>query len=369
MKVLPAVAVMLWLMSISVGAQTSDPLLYCSVCGQRIWGTVYVHTNPYLQGKRGICETCAQIKEACSICYLPVKQRFKDLKDGRFLCEQDAKTAVLTIETAETLFESVKRGIITTFARNGRLPEDIKLFLVDRPNMETVRRVQRFPHPIHSTVGLTRTRAKSENEFTHEIYILDGLRPSHFTAVAAHEYTHAWMQENVSTDRMLDTDAVEGFCELIAYRLMEQRKEPIEMSLILSNDYTRGQIHTFLNIDPSRLYETVRWIRFGTDQKLEATNISRVFVLARQETAAPPAWSIPPPVITRGPDTLKLRSISGPAAKRLAMINNQTFAVNEQGKVRVGDSNVLVRCVEILDASVVIQVEGSSERRVLQLGK
>ena len=157
MKVLPAVAAMLWLMSISVRAQTSDPLLYCSVCGQRIWGTVYVHTNPYLQGKRGICETCAQIKEACSICYLPVKQRFKDLKDGRFLCEQDAKTAVLTIETAETLFRCSRAmaACRRTLSSFGRSPEH-----GDGPS----RPAFSASHPFHGWVD---TNAREVGERVH----------------------------------------------------------------------------------------------------------------------------------------------------------------------------------------------------------
>ena len=370
MKALPGIAFLMCLMVMDVAGQLWDPLEYCCVCGARIVRTVYIHTNPYLKGKQAVCASCEQIKEACAICHLPVKHKFKDLKDGRFLCESDAKTAVLTIEAAEALFDGVKRDIITMLSRHGKLPDrNIKLFLVDRPNMEAIRRVQRFPHPIHSTVGLTRTRTKSEDELSHEIYIMDGLRPSHFTAVAAHEYTHAWMQENVPSGRALDSDTVEGFCELVAYRLMEQRKEEVEMSLILSNDYTRGQVHVLLEIEPTRLYETIQWIRFGADQRLEATNTSRVLVLERRPSVAPPAWSIPSLFVTRGPDTLKVRNISGSGERRLALINDRTFAPNEQGKVRLGDSNIVIRCLEISETSVVIHLIDSGERRVLPLGR
>jgi hypothetical protein len=141
------------------------------------------------------------------------------------------------------------------------------------------------------------------------------------------------------------------------------------MSLILSNDYTRGQIHVFLEIEPTRMYETLQWIKFGADQRLEATNTSRVLVLERQQGVAPPAWSIPSPVVMRGPDTLKLRSISGTGGRRLALINNQTFAPNEQAKVRLGDSNVVVHCLEISETSAIVQLMDSGERRVLHLGK
>jgi Zn-dependent peptidase ImmA (M78 family) len=35
-------------------------------------------------------------------------------------------------------------------------------------------------------------------------------------SVAAHEYAHAWMHENIPPTRKLDPNAVEGFCELVA---------------------------------------------------------------------------------------------------------------------------------------------------------
>jgi hypothetical protein len=41
--------------------------------------------------------------------------------------------------------------------------------------------------------------------------------------------------------------------------------------------------------------------------------------------------------------------------------------VNETGKVRLGDSNVVVRCLEIRDDAVVIKVAHESETRTLPL--
>jgi len=51
----------------------------------------------------------------------------------------------------------------------------------------------------------------------------------------------------------------------------------------------------------------------------------------------------------------------------MALINNHTFEANEEGKVRLGQSNVLIRCVAIREDSVVVQVVGSGGQQTLSL--
>lgn len=62
---------------------------------------------------------------------------------------------------------------------------------------------------------------------------------------------------------------------------------------------------------------------------------------------------------------LKLNGISGTAARRLAIINNRTFEANEEGVVSTTSGPVRIRCLEIKDDSVLVQVGG--EQRVLRL--
>jgi thioredoxin-related protein len=71
----------------------------------------------------------------------------------------------------------------------------------------------------------------------------------------------------------------------------------------------------------------------------------------------------PPPKYT----SLTLKSISGSGTKRLALINNQTLAVGESGRVRLGDGEVKVRVEEIRDKSVVVTVDGKPVRKELSL--
>ena len=74
---------------------------------------------------------------------------------------------------------------------------------------------------------------------------------------------------------------------------------------------------------------------------------------------------IPDPA--RAPDTLLLKGISGAATRRLALINNQTFAPGETASVHVGAASKKVKCVEIREKSVVISVEGEAAPRELFL--
>lgn len=87
----------------------------------------------------------------------------------------------------------------------------------------------------------------------------------------------------------------------------------------------------------------------------------------REPSAPLPPWggapTAPPPTYS----ALTLKSIGGQKDRRLAMINNKTFAVGETAMVKMGDGQVKVRCLEIGDESVVITLDGRSERRELKL--
>jgi thioredoxin-related protein len=64
---------------------------------------------------------------------------------------------------------------------------------------------------------------------------------------------------------------------------------------------------------------------------------------------------------------LELRGIAGPANARLAMINNQTLGAGETGKVKLGDSVVKVKCLEVHDDRAVVMIEGTNQRRELRM--
>jgi len=89
------------------------------------------------------------------------------------------------------------------------------------------------------------------------------------------------------------------------------------------------------------------------------------------EAAAPPAdvplfngaAAGPAPRFT----DLVLKSISGTHGRRLALINNQTFAPGDVARVKLEDAEVNVRCLEIRAESVLVAVDGQPGQRELKV--
>jgi hypothetical protein len=62
-----------------------------------------------------------------------------------------------------------------------------------------------------------------------------------------------------------------------------------------------------------------------------------------------------------------LGGISGTPDHRLALINNKTFEKGDQSTVKIGETLVMVHCLEILESSVVISIEGLDGTRELKM--
>jgi thioredoxin-related protein len=95
-------------------------------------------------------------------------------------------------------------------------------------------------------------------------------------------------------------------------------------------------------------------------------------VAARAVTPPPPpapmfngAPTAPPPRY----NDLVLKNISGTVSRRFALINNQTLAAGEAARIKLGDGEVKVRCIEIRERSVLVQVEGQQNQRELKLAE
>jgi hypothetical protein len=238
--------------------------------------------------------------------------------------------------------------------------------LVDAREMARLYQMRGSLHDSTHTLGLTHTRQLGQGRWEHQIYLLNGLSRNRLLAICAHEFTHAWLHENLTPRRRLQPDTVEGFCELVAYKIMSERREELETRVILANDYTRGMVSVLVKADDNyRFYRVVEWMKTGLDDSLSATNAVRLLAL---QDAPPPSQLVwQPQTRTAVPATLTLKGISGKPGARFALINDRTFAKSELGRVRVGESNVTVRCLEILDDSVVIQINGAQDKTQLTL--
>ncbi len=65
---------------------------------------------------------------------------------------------------------------------------------------------------------------------------------------------------------------------------------------------------------------------------------------------------------------LVLKGISVQRDKRLAMINNCTLELGEEGEIKAGGRTYRIRCVEINDNSVVVNYKGLKKELVLRKG-
>jgi len=229
---------------------SGDTVLRCSVCQSRISGQFLWYSAPALAEKQPVCEPCSKLDTKCAVCSLPVGNRGRKLDDGRWLCTKDFEAGIFSQAEALRIYEEARRDLQTILAGTGVLPgRNISVSLVDGTQLKKSNQAMPSEHEDRSLLGLTRTRVAPGRQFQHNIYLLSGLGRARLAAVAAHEYTHTWLHENVPVDRGLDRDAVEGFCELTAYKLMALRKEEVEKKVILANAYTRGQVNAFVQAE------------------------------------------------------------------------------------------------------------------------
>jgi hypothetical protein len=71
---------------------------------------------------------------------------------------------------------------------------------------------------------------------------------------------------------------------------------------------------------------------------------------------------------TVGPASLVLLGIIGEPERRIALINNQSFAAGEEQSVRVpGGGSAVIKCVEIRERSVMVTIHGGTELFELEI--
>jgi hypothetical protein len=352
-----------WTMCVSAVAER------CSICGEEFTGdTVYLITDKMTQEKVRTCITCVRSAERCTMCGRPVPKDFIKLADGRFLCSRDSKSAVTNPDEALRICHETRDQLEKLFSRFISFPNNIQVTVVDRINLLTLFKIPGNDYECPNILGYFRATTNL-NQRRYDIHVMSGMRLPELKETYAHEQTHAWVFENVSPERKqtLSRDAEEGFCELVGYLLMDSQKDEEMKRALLRNDYTHGQINLF--VDAERRFgfnEIVDWIKFGVDSQLVANNLERVrtIEMPRPERAVE-RWTLTQ--VPAGPDKITLKGISWTQARALALINNQSFAPGESGKVLVGTTKVGIRCLNVRENSVRIKILESGEELELLL--
>jgi hypothetical protein len=372
-KRLTIMGLVLW--AFSLAALAAEPLK-CDICGQPIAGNYYTVPDQALGGTKNVCTNCAKIEDRCFYCGLPIKGDSQILPDGRILCARDSKLAVQTEDEAKRICEDTRADLDHLLARFISFPAtNVVLSIVNRFYLENLFHSPSEGQACVSVYGATSSNPMPGHRMVHAVAVLSHLPEERLRAVCAHEFTHAWMGENVSHERLMaiEKNTVEGFCELVAYKYMESRQDTNQMGIIERNNYTKGKIDVLIAADKQYGFNAVvDWIKSGDDATLEINNLARIRAVdgtyvPAQQPAPMALLSMPAAAPTPVPNTLMLKGISGSGQHRFALINNATLEPMERGRVRVGQTNVMVQCLEIHDQSVTIQIEGSNEKKQLFL--
>ena len=347
----------------------------CRVCDQPILAEFYLVKDKARGGKFDVCPNCINLQTRCFSCSLPVKTNFTTLADGRQLCTHCTKGAITDDEEARKVCWDARDDLDRLFARFLAFPRtNLSVTFVDSFTLDSLFKSPGYAQQCTSVFGATRTMIVDGKRFIHAISVLNGLSQPQLEAVAAHEFAHAWLNENLSKARWatLSKEAVEGFCELIAYDLMQDRNYEAEKNKIKESPYTAGQLDGFLAAESLHGFNTVLdWIKAGEAAKLDAADPDGVRSVRESATTTAktrPAYYTYAPT-SAPPDKLTLKNISGASPRRLAIINDRTFTIGEQARLSLATSNVVIRCLEIGSNSVLVQFEGTGAKQELFLPK
>jgi hypothetical protein len=164
---------------------------------------------------------------------------------------------------------------------------------------------------------------------------------------------------------------VEGFCEILAYRLMEEMGDTHQMKRIQLNAYTQGQLNLFVKTYQTYdLHPILEWTKHGLDPYLHEGDLDqiRTIRLPPRTTAVPshaiqPLYPSPP-----APMSLTLTGIlEGKTTRRIALINSALVSVGETTKVQLGTRTIRIQCVEIGNGHVTLALPDDGEQLTLKL--
>ena len=345
----------------------------CAVCGRPFSGTVYLVTDKVTGEQKLVCSDCIKLPR-CYICGLPVKENHVELPDGRYLCARDGRTVVLKADDARRICDQVKDDLDRLFSRFTVFPANVDVTVMDRVDVDSMFSPAGNDFESPNLLGCLRPDAAS-HETRYKMRLMTGLPLAELKATCAHEYSHAWVGENVPKERRktLGRDAEEGFCELVAYLLMDSQQEEGQKKFILQNRYTRGQIDLFIEAEKRYGFDQVLdWMKYGVAAQWEAGHVDELRNV--KMPSAKPVTNNPAIYINNNitnppapaPATIKLQGVLW-GNQPVAIINGRSFFAHELHQVKIGETNVTIRCLEIGKKSVRIQNLDSGTEQELPL--
>jgi len=198
----------------------------CSVCGR-----------PFAVGAQMgdgsvRCNDCMKLP-VCSSCRNPIRSVAETLSDGRKICPECRQGGIFSIGEARREFNLVRRQLNTLFGLH--VSGKVELHLVGLEELQRITNEGDGERGVcrHEVITTTRGKRIVRNEHKRDIYILDGLRPEYFRAVAAHELAHDWF--NMTIEGELPVPVMEGWAELVSWSYCREMGYGEQQKLIEGN--------------------------------------------------------------------------------------------------------------------------------------
>ena len=357
----------------------------CAICGKEITDTIYLVTDTVTGEKEMVCASCVKLPR-CFICGLPVKDDGVTLPDGRCLCPRDKRTAVLTPNEAQRVADEVHDRLDRLLARFTSFPTNVDVTVLDRIDVDQMFQPDGNDFESPNLLGCIQAKIDG-NRKRYAMRLMTGLPLAELQATAAHEFSHSWVGENVPLSRRdsLSRNAEEGFCELIAYLLMDSQNEAAQKNFILKNFYTRGQVQLFIEANQAYGFDQILdWMRYGDTSELESGRLDKVrdvtmptpgsIAASRPAvnnrnvaSSVPKATDLKAAALTAGDGTGNSAPVAAPAPETLkvqgifwgkspsAIVSGHTVFPDDRFKVTIGGKALNLHCLEIRKDSVRIE--------------
>ena len=124
--------------------------------------------------KRIVCASCGVLPDDCFMCSLPVKANYVDLKDGRFLCERDAKGVLLNEATILRVCQEVGESLNQSYSRFMTFPSNVIFHVADRLSLTDLFKMPGKDYTCPNVLGFTSCATNDQKKAEYSISILSG---------------------------------------------------------------------------------------------------------------------------------------------------------------------------------------------------
>lgn len=215
----------------------------CALCGEPITGNLWSSVSIVTGTRRDICRICYEASERCSACGHFTLKASRHLPDGRPLCSECWKSAIMTLPVAKSIYlqaDSIMRKTLGLSITH--LPG---LVLASHPELTAAR--SKYGGNYQSDVSgfcylksmVTNDQGQPGEIIEERIYLVYGLPAAELLRVSAHELGHAWFNEHCP--RGQSPLVVEGFADWVAYKVMESRGNTAIIKSMLERNDIYGQ--------------------------------------------------------------------------------------------------------------------------------